>query len=100
MEVAMFARTSSWTGSPEALAKWVDQVTDRVAPMVRGLPGVAGAAFLVDREGGEAMTLTLWADEAAALESDRQADASRAATVAATGVELGSRGRFEVVTRF
>ena len=96
----MYARTSTWTGSPEALQKWADHVTDQVAPMVRGLPGVAGAAFFLDREGGGAMTLTLWDSEEAALASDQHADASRAATVAATGVELGVRGRFEVVTRF
>jgi hypothetical protein len=75
-------------------------VTGQVAPMVRGLPGVAGAAFFLDREGHAALTLTLWTDEAAAVESDRQADASRSATIAATGVELVSRGRFEVITRF
>ncbi len=96
----MFARTSTWTGSPEALQKWADHVTAQVAPMVQGLPGVAGAAFFLDRESGSAMTLTLWASEDAALHSDRNADASRSATVAATGVELVARGRYEVVTRF
>jgi hypothetical protein len=96
----MFARTSTWTGTPEALQRWADHVTGQVAPTVQTLPGVAGAAFLLDREGGQAMTLTLWASEEAARWSDEHADASRAATVAATGVELGARGRFEVLTRF
>jgi heme-degrading monooxygenase HmoA len=96
----MFARTSTWTGSPEALQSWAEHVVDQVAPMVQSLPGVAGAAFLLDREGGAAMTLTLWSSEEAAVHSDQNAEASRAATVAATGVELGARGRFEVLTRF
>ena len=96
----MFARTSAWSGSPEALDKWVSHVTDQVAPMVRGLPGVAGAVFLVDREGQSALTMTLWDTEEAALVSDQHAEASRAATVAATGVELVARGRYEIVTRF
>jgi heme-degrading monooxygenase HmoA len=92
----MFARSSSWTGSPQALQAWEEHVDD-VAAMVRGLPGVAGAMFFIDRSDGEAMTLTLWEDEEAALVSDQHAEASRAATVAACGVELVGRGRFEVV---
>lgn len=95
----MFARSSSWTGSPQALQAWEENV-DKVGAMVRGLPGVAGAMFFIDRSEGEAMTLTLWEDEEAALVSDEHAEASRAATVAACGVELVGRGRFEVVERF
>ena len=45
------------------------------------------------------MTLTLWETEDAALLSDQHADASRAATVAASGVELAARGRYEIVTK-
>jgi hypothetical protein len=96
----MFARTSQWSGTPEALDKWVGQVTEHVAPVVRGLPGVAGALFFIDREGQSALTMTLWDTEEAALVSDQHAEASRAATVAATGVELVARGRYEIVTRF
>ncbi len=41
----------------------------------------------------------LWDSEEAALTSDRNAEQSRASTVAATGVELVERGRYEVVKR-
>jgi hypothetical protein len=87
---------------PEALQKWADHVTSQVAPMVRSLPGVAGAVFLIDRAGGAAMTMTmtLWDTENAAVMSDQHADASRAATVAASGVELAACGRYEIVTKF
>ena len=95
----MFARTSSWAGSPEALQKW-EANADEVAAMIRTLPGVAGAIFFLDRGDGEAMTLTLWESEEAALASDQHAEASRATTIAATGVELVARGRYEVVARF
>jgi len=93
----MYARTSTWTGSEDALEKWVAHVNERAAPTVAGLPGNAGAYFFVDREGGGALTLTLWESEEAARTSDHAADKSRASTVAATGVELLARGRFEVV---
>ena len=94
----MFARSSSWTGSPEALQKWADNAP-KVAGMVAGLPGTAGTLFLIDRPGGTAMTVTLWDTEQAALVSDQYAESSRAATVAATGVELIERGRYEVVSQ-
>jgi heme-degrading monooxygenase HmoA len=93
----MFARSSSWIGPPEALQKWEDNAS-RVASMIAGLPGTKGSIFLLDRAGGTAMTLTLWDSEQAAHVSDENAEASRAATVAATGVELADRGRYEVVS--
>jgi len=62
------------------------------------LPGNAGGAFLIDRFAGNAMTLTFW--EAAAAETDKFADQSRASTVEATGVEPVERGAYEVVMRF
>jgi heme-degrading monooxygenase HmoA len=95
----MQARTSSWAGAPEALEKWVSHVREQVVPMVAGLPGNAGAYFFIDRDGGGAMTLTLWDSEESAQVSDAAADQSRESTVAATGVELLARGRFEVVDK-
>lgn len=95
----MFARSSTWTGSADALGKWAADA-DNVAAMISGLPDVGGAVFLLDREAGSAITLTLWETEQGALASDQTADASRAATAAKTGVELVARGRYEVVARF
>lgn len=95
----MYARTSTWKGSPEALESWVRHVDDKVGPMVAGLPDNAGAYFFIDRDQGRALTLTLWRSESAALKSDETADKSRESTVAATGVELLERGRFEVVNK-
>jgi heme-degrading monooxygenase HmoA len=95
----VYARTSSWTGSPDALDKWAEHVAANVAPMVANLPGNAGAYFLVDRDAGRALTLTVWETEDAALASDANADQSRDRTVAATGVALDQRGRYTVVAR-
>ena len=92
----MFARTSSWTGSPEALERWEEQVRNGVLPLVQSLEGNVGAFFLLDRAGGKALTLTLWQSEESARASDVAADESRARTMAATGVELLERGRYEV----
>ena len=72
----MYARTSSWCGTPEALETWAAHVAAHVAPFVAGLPGNAGCVFLIDREGRTGVTLTLWDSEDAALESDRHAEQS------------------------
>jgi hypothetical protein len=95
----MQARTSSWIGAPEALEKWASHVREKVVPMVAGLPGNAGAYFFIDRDGGGAMKLTLWDSEESARVSDAAAEQSRESTLAATGVELLARGRFEVVDK-
>lgn len=95
----MVARTSSWKGSAETLGRWVEHVETRVKPFVAALPGNVGAVFLVDRESGTGLTLTLWENEEAAAETDRNAEQSRASTVEATGIELVERGRWEVVAR-
>ncbi len=95
----MYARTSSWSGSPEALEAWAAHVSSRVAPFVAGLPGNAGCLFLIDRTSGCGLTLTLWETEEAALVSDANAEQSRASTVSATGVDLDARGRYEVVVQ-
>jgi steroid delta-isomerase-like uncharacterized protein len=95
----MYARTTSWTGTPEALEKWAKDTVETVAPMVAGLPGNAGAYFFIDRIAGRGLTLTLWENEDAALASDATAEQSRARTVAATGVEPLDRGRYEVTAK-
>jgi heme-degrading monooxygenase HmoA len=95
----MFARTSMWAGSPEAIGKWVENAETRVRGFVEGLPGNAGVFFLVDRQSGTALTLTLWDTAASAEATDRFAEQSRASTVEATGTELTSRGSFEVVAQ-
>ena len=44
----MFARTSTWSGSAEALERWAEHVVGQVQPFVAGLPGNAGGMFLID----------------------------------------------------
>lgn len=95
----MFARTSTWSGSPEAMQKWAEHAASTVKGFVAGLPGNAGAVFLIDRDGGTGLTLTLWDSEDAAAATDKFAEQSRTSTVAATGAELVARGSYEVVAR-
>jgi hypothetical protein len=48
----MFARTSTWSGSPEALQRWADNSASTVKGFVEGLRGNAGVVFLIDRDTG------------------------------------------------
>jgi heme-degrading monooxygenase HmoA len=95
----MFARTSSWKGSADTIERWAEHVEATVGPMVERLPGNLGAYFLVDRADCRALTLTLWENEDAALASDAAAEQSRERTIAATGIELLDRGRWELAAR-
>lgn len=95
----MVARTSSWKGTPEALERWAEHAEKQVKPFVGGLPGNLGVVFLIDRESGTGLTLTLWESEEAAAATDTNAEQSRASTVEATGIELVERGRWDVVAR-
>src|SRR5579862_5224987 len=92
----MFARTSIWGGTTEAIDKWAAAV-ETVRPFVTSLDGNAGAFFLVDAGRRRALTMTLWETESAALASDASADQSRARTIAATGVELLERGQYRLI---
>ncbi len=94
----MYARTSTWSGSPEALQRWADHTETTVRAFIERLPGNVGATFLIDRDAGVAMTLTVWESEDAAAATDLFAEQSRSSTVAATGTELVARGRYEVLT--
>jgi heme-degrading monooxygenase HmoA len=91
------ARTSMWTGSANELDAWANAARERVKPMAEALPGNIGAYFFVDRENGKALTLTLWESEEAARSTDESADASRRRTMAETGVELQSAGKWELI---
>jgi hypothetical protein len=81
------------------LQKWADNAVSTVKGFVEGLPGNSGVVFLIDRDGGTALTLTLWDSDGAARATDQFAEHSRAATVAATGTELIARASYEVVAR-
>ena len=52
----MFARVSTYDKGDDALVDGFNSVTDQL----REVDGFKGAYFLIDREGGKAMSVTLW----------------------------------------
>jgi hypothetical protein len=82
----MYARTSTWAGTPEAFDSWVRHV--KGCPDGCRLRDNGGAYFFCRQRPGPCPHAHAWTSEGAALRIDETADKSRDSTIAATGVEL------------
>lgn len=60
----MFARSTTITGSPEKIDAGIAFVQDEVMPMVRQTDGCIGLSLMVDRDRGQCIATSSWADEA------------------------------------
>ena len=91
----MVARVGTWTGSLEELEAWVRGTKD-VADRIRKSPGLEAAYWLVDRDGGKALTITMWASAEAMAASEATRARSQSLTGTATGAQV-TTVRFEIV---
>jgi heme-degrading monooxygenase HmoA len=91
----IFARIGTWQGSPEDLENWVARAGEVVKPKVQQQPGLGAAYWLVDREGGKGLTITLWESEEAMRASEEFRSESQTQTSSATGAG-GRTERFKV----
>jgi len=92
----MFARIGTWQGSRDELERWIARSRDEVKPDIRQDPGLRAAYWLVDREGGKGLIVTLWESEEAMRASERARLRRQAATSGATGARV-TTDRYEVV---
>jgi len=67
-----------------------------VAERIRESPGLEAAYWLVDREGGKALTITMWASAEAMAASEATRARSQNLTGTATGAQV-TTVRFEIV---
>ncbi len=93
----MFARVSRYEVPLDKLAEDIDGV-DETAQKVAGIPGSLGLYYLVDKDTGMTMSMTLWKDEQAMRDSEAAADELRAETSSAVSGRITSVERYEVVT--
>jgi heme-degrading monooxygenase HmoA len=91
-----FARIGGWQGSSEKLDRWVETARGRVKPNVSQQPGLEAAYWLIDRESGQGLTLTIWNSKDAMEASEQFRQQSQASTSDATGARVTTE-RFEVV---
>ena len=92
----MFARLGAWQGSAEELERWIERGREHVKPSIRQDAGLKAAYWLVDRESGKALIVTLWESEEAMRASEEARRRRQAATSAATGAQ-GTTERYEIV---
>ena len=92
----MLARLHMLDVSPEEYEAGLRIVRDDLLPWSRESSGFCGAIGLVDREGGKAVLLTLWADEEARAESAAAAERLSALAADATGARRESIQNFEI----
>ena len=71
----MFARIGTWQGSPAELERWISRAREQVKPSVQQDPGLKAAYWLVDRQGGKGLIVTIWESEEA-MRSSEQARAT------------------------
>ena len=91
----MVARVGTWSGSPEELEDWVRGTKD-VEERIRESPGLEAAYWLVDREGGKALTITMWTSAEAMAASEATRSRSQNLTGTATGAQV-TTARFEII---
>ena len=92
----MWARIGSWRGNADELERWAERSRTEVVPGVRAEPGSTGVLLLLDRQGGQALTITLWEDEAALGASEARRAALQQGTRAVSGATVET-SRYEVV---
>jgi heme-degrading monooxygenase HmoA len=92
----MYARIGRWRGDDAELDRWVERSRDDVVPQVRAAPGSCGVLLLLDREEGQALTITLWESEQALHASEQRRAALQQGTTRASGAQVET-SRYEVV---
>jgi heme-degrading monooxygenase HmoA len=92
----VFARIGTWQGTAEELERWVTRAREHVKPSVQRDAGLTAAYWLVDREGGKGLIVTIWESEAAMHASEQSRAQRQSATSAATSARV-TTDRYEVV---
>ncbi len=88
----MHARVSTYQGDADELIKGFDSVTGAL----ENLDGFSKAYFLVDRDGGKGMSITLWESEDALNASVERANQMREEATDKAGGSIESVDHYEV----
>ncbi len=92
----MFARVSTFQGSPDQTAEGVRVAREQILPTARLLDGFKGIYLLFDRESGRSLSITLWETEEDMRASEEAASRARSESAAVSGDMVVSVERYEV----
>ena len=92
----MFARVSTYQGSPQQIDEGLDHARQSILPRVQEVDGFEGVYYLVDRQSGKALSITLWESEEAMRASEEEANKLRGESAEAAGATVGGVERYEV----
>lgn len=93
----MFARVTTFTGNPDSVEAAVDTYREQALPWMRDATGFRGWIVLLDREAGEALGLTFWADEAVLHDDVASGGALRDEIAREAGTPMRSMRAYEVL---
>jgi hypothetical protein len=93
----MYARVMSTDLPSDKIDVFISTMRDQVIPRASKLQGFKGGYWLVDRENGKAMGVTLYESEAALLASQEAANRIREEVSRNMGLPVPSFEHFEVV---
>ena len=92
----MYARVCTYTGTSDEIDEAIRQVRDNTLPKLVQLDGYKGAYFLVDRQNGKSLAVTLWESEEAMSASEEEANNLRSEVADALGTQMVGVERYEV----
>jgi heme-degrading monooxygenase HmoA len=88
----VFARVSTYRGDGDRLLAGFADVSE----LLEAIDGFSHAYFMVDRENGKGLSVTIWNTEEALNASATQADELRSRGAAAGGAEIVSVEHYEI----
>lgn len=94
----MYARVSRYEIPMENLDEDI-RGADATEQRISQMPGSLGLYYLVDRESGRTMSITLWESEQAMRDSETAATQVRHETTSAVGAHIVAIERYEVAAQ-
>jgi heme-degrading monooxygenase HmoA len=92
----LYARIGTWRGTADDLERWAKAASEQVKPNVQKEGGLEAAYWLINREEGTGLTVTIWETEDAMKASEQFRAQRQAQTSEATGASV-STSRYEII---
>ena len=92
----MYARISTFEGSPENIDQELRRVRENVLPQLRQQEGFEGMVALADQQAGKTLGITFWESEEALQASEEAAERLREDTAQAMSETIAGVQRYEV----